>query len=43
MCKYNDCGWCYAPEDFPSNDTHGQCNNMIDCVVIQDEPTEEEE
>ncbi|AUR94186.1 hypothetical protein NVP1193O_055 [Vibrio phage 1.193.O._10N.286.52.C6] len=31
MCPYNDCGWCYAPEDKSSNDTNGACNTPRQC------------
>jgi hypothetical protein len=24
-CKYNDCGWCYAPENVETNATQGGC------------------
>ena len=31
MCKYNDCGWCYAPKEVESNDDNGFCNNYPTC------------
>jgi len=30
-CEYNDCGWCYAPDEVCTNDNSGQCNNMREC------------
>lgn len=31
MCKYNDCGWCYAPEGVEKNDEDGMCLNPKGC------------
>jgi hypothetical protein len=31
MCKYWDCGWCYAPTDEESNNCNGACNKPIEC------------
>lgn len=31
MCKYNDCGWCYAPEEVDKNDESGMCLKPKEC------------
>lgn len=30
-CTYNDCGWCYAPDDVENNSKVGACQNPRDC------------
>lgn len=34
-CKHRDCGWCYAPDDSPSNDTHGECTSPDTCEELK--------
>lgn len=31
MCKYNDCGWCYAPDNVKTNANAGACNKPKKC------------
>lgn len=31
LCEYWDCGWCYAPDNVPTNDVNGECNKPVDC------------
>lgn len=31
MCKYWDCGWCYAPVGTETNANGGACNNPVAC------------
>lgn len=30
-CDYNDCGWCYAPEDNQNNSRNSECHNPNEC------------
>ena len=30
-CKYNDCGWCYAPEGVETTSKEGACHMMQAC------------
>lgn len=30
-CKFNDCGWCYAPNHLETTDNNGQCNHPQQC------------
>lgn len=30
-CRYNDAGWCYAPENISTNDLSGQCQAPKEC------------
>lgn len=31
VCKYNDCGWCYAPTYMETTSCNGRCNKMSEC------------
>lgn len=31
MCNYNDCGWCYAPDNVNTNAEAGACNKPEEC------------
>lgn len=39
-CKYNDCGWCYAPANTATNDEQGQCLEPSQCPERQRQPHE---
>jgi hypothetical protein len=44
-CKYNDCGWCYAPDDVkPSTSAtpHKQCLNPDCCLNLKSQMTEKQ-
>lgn len=32
VCKYYDCGWCYAPDGVKNNSTASACMKPKDCV-----------
>ena len=34
-CKYNDCGWCYAPPNTATNDQQGECIEPKQCPERQ--------
>lgn len=34
-CKYNDCGWCYAPKEVTNNAKYGQCLNPNECPSLE--------
>jgi hypothetical protein len=36
-CKFNDCGWCYAPAESDSNDSNGACKYPDECTVLEDQ------
>lgn len=31
ICKYYDCGWCYAPEEITNNSRNGGCYEPNEC------------
>lgn len=31
LCKFNDCGWCYAPVTLITNNVQGACVNPSKC------------
>lgn len=33
ICPYNDCGWCYAPNDIENNSVNGACCGTEKCSV----------
>jgi hypothetical protein len=44
-CKYNDCGWCYAPENVETNATRGGCFEPEYCPYTKqmtEEPSDTE-
>lgn len=44
-CKYNDCGWCYAPENVKTNATQGGCFEPEYCPYTKqmtEEPSDTE-
>ena len=32
MCKFNDCGWCYANAKLKNNSANGQCQKPKSCT-----------
>lgn len=36
ICKYLDCGWCYAPNSYPTNTNNNNgCKGQAGCVYFQ--------
>lgn len=40
ICKFLDCGWCYAPKVVETNDQGGACMKPLDCPAHKEQEKE---